>query len=65
MKPSHTCNCGNQHILTPGDTCDICMGQVPAAVFIEEWPEMANEDPYDELYFEELETYYDSIEFAA
>lgn len=64
-KQRHICNCGNQHLLHSGETCEICMGQAPSQIFIEEWPEMSTEDPFDELYFEELETYFDTVEFAA
>ena len=46
-----TCSCGNDLLLAPGSTCDVCMGQVPD-------PEIAAEDTDTQFgvdYFEALE----------
>lgn len=64
-KNIHVCSCPNQHLLSIGDVCELCMGQVTNLAPAQEWPEMVHADPFDELYFEELETFYEDIEYAA
>lgn len=66
----HICSCPNQHLLFVGDICDLCMGMVSEQPTLREFSDsegfrMAVADPFDELYFEELETYYEDIEYAA
>ncbi|MEM0999392.1 MAG: hypothetical protein AAGN35_20205 [Bacteroidota bacterium] len=61
----HACTCPNQHLLNVGATCELCMGLVTDSSTEPELPEMVSRDPFDELYFEELETYYEDIEYAA
>ena len=61
----HVCTCPNQHLLCIGDVCELCMGLVTEEPSGNDLPSMSLTDPFDELYFEELETYYEDIEYAA
>lgn len=71
----HICSCPNQHLLFVGAICELCMGMVSEQPAMRDFPDsvsngsdgfrMAVADPFDELYFEELETYYEDIEYAA
>jgi hypothetical protein len=46
------CNCENQHLLSPGCTCDICMGNVMER---NPYRSVANDLRYGPDYFEALE----------
>lgn len=60
------CNCTNQHLLLPGETCDLCMGMVVDAQSLDALPERKQaEDLFDESYFEALESFYEDITYAA
>lgn len=43
-----SCNCGHQNLLSPGSTCDTCMGIVQE-------PKEQNDDWYGADYFDALE----------
>jgi hypothetical protein len=49
---SATCTCTNQHLLTPGVVCEICMGMVPEQSFETEQPSAT---AYGPEYFEAIE----------
>ena len=60
------CNCGNQYLLMPGCTCDVCMGVAPECS--ESFPDQSSDlsrDQFDMGYFEALERAFESFEFAA
>ena len=59
------CKCPNQHLLETGEICEICMGVVDRPDFLDQFPEVKESDPFDQLYFEELESYYEDIDYAA
>jgi hypothetical protein len=57
------CSCPMQSLLTPGVTCEHCMGLVAEP---EPVPSAgALHDRYDRAYFEALERLYEDVEFAA
>lgn len=59
------CTCGNQLLVMPGCTCDLCMG---LAAEPGEWmhPKPAERhDQFDQSYFEALERLFESFDFAA
>lgn len=59
------CNCPNQGLLLHGDICDLCMGVVEGKDGLDQTSDSIAGDPFDELYFEALESYYEDITFAA
>lgn len=59
------CTCPNQYLLVPGEMCDLCMGLVIDQSGLEQLPKSSTPDLFDEFYFEELETFYEDIEYAA
>lgn len=58
------CNCGNQLLVLPGCTCDVCMGIAPDAGEAPVGKGDAH-DRFDMSYFEALERMFESFEFAA
>lgn len=58
------CSCNNHLILAPGEICEVCLGIAPEQSFEEEFQANASEH-YDYSYFEALECWYESMEFAA
>ena len=57
------CTCPNRFMLETGEFCEVCLCQ--AKPLIPEPADPTEGDPFDELYFEELEAYFDDIEYAA
>ena len=49
-----SCNCPNQHLLSPGQTCENCMG---LAGFDPSLDQILPDEQFDEAYFEALESY--------
>lgn len=58
-----TCSCPNQFLLPDGAKCEICGGFVQGVQSIASTS--AQEAIWDEFYFEELETFYEDIEYTA
>lgn len=59
------CTCPNQFLLASGEVCELCMGIVSAVSDHHGLPTHSHVDIFDEFYFEELETFYEDIEYAA
>ena len=58
------CSCSNHLILAPGEVCELCLGIVED-VQLEENAHEAAPERFDYAYFEALERWYESMEFAA
>lgn len=61
----HVCTCPNQHLLQVGTVCELCMGTVTEFDGTHDTIDAVAGDPFDEMYFEELESFFEDIEYAA
>jgi hypothetical protein len=59
------CTCGNQLLVLPGCTCDLCMGVVAENADLQAATTTERRERYDLSYFEALERMFESFEFAA
>jgi len=55
------CKCPNQFLLPPNAKCNLCDGIVTQTEHKVSQP--TPEDIFDEFYFEELETFYEDLEY--